>query len=290
MKRCVVSFLFLLLPQVANAHSFMPENDLYLEDNPTNRTVEYEMFHRVIDEAERIYAPIMESHGARLVIKRKWRNPTVNAFALQRGRNWEVNMFGGLARRPEVTADGFALVVCHELGHHLAGFPFVQRWAANEGQSDYFATQSCARLLWQEQTEQNAAFRTVISETPKALCDAKWTTEDEQNLCYRTMMAGHSLASLLGAAGGGVPSFDTPDGSIVESTNNKHPRAQCRLDTYMAGALCEKSFDETLIPGKSMGNQNGPEAEREAADNSCARVDGYDVHETRPLCWFAPGL
>lgn len=283
-------YLGLLSAQLAGGQTFMPDNKLHLEDTLKNRSVEYEMFHRVIDQAERVYGPIMEAHGARLVIKRKWRNPTVNAFAIQRGRNWEVNMFGGLARRPEVTADGFALVLCHELGHHLAGFPFVQRWAANEGQSDYFATQSCARLLWQDQVEQNALFRQTVSNVPRALCDAKWQTETEQDLCYRTMMAGHSLASLLGAAGGGSPQFDRPDPSVVEATNHKHPKAQCRLDTYMSGALCTAEFDQTLIPGKAMDDQNGLDAERESANYVCARADGYGTQETRPLCWFAPGL
>ena len=72
---------------------------------------------------------------------------TVNANASQRGRTWIVNMYGGLARRPEITPDGFAMVLCHELGHHMGGFPFVSGWAANEGQSDLFATLSCGRIL-----------------------------------------------------------------------------------------------------------------------------------------------
>ena len=48
---------------------------------------------------------------------------------------WVVAMFGGLARRPEVTKDAFQFVVCHEVGHHLAGWPFAYDWASNEGQS-----------------------------------------------------------------------------------------------------------------------------------------------------------
>ena len=47
-----------------------------------------------------------------------WKNDTVNANAQQRGRNWIVNMYGGLARRPEIFFRRFAMVLCHELGHH----------------------------------------------------------------------------------------------------------------------------------------------------------------------------
>ena len=66
-----------------------------------------------------------------------------------------------------MTPDGFALVLCHELGHHLAGNPRVQAWAANEGQSDYFSTQSCARELWSGETAENAKAALTVPKTPK---------------------------------------------------------------------------------------------------------------------------
>src|SRR6478609_9034269 len=74
---------------------------------------------------------------------------------------YRVHMYGGLARRPEVTPDGFTLVVCHEVGHHFGGYPFVRDayWAANDGQADYFSTLACARRLWQNQPADNALAR-----------------------------------------------------------------------------------------------------------------------------------
>ena len=80
---------------------------------------------------------------------------------------YKVIMFGGLARRPEITADGFLLVVCHELGHHLAGYPFIDDWAANEGQADYFATQSCTKNIWQNDNETNSTFRVRVDYVAK---------------------------------------------------------------------------------------------------------------------------
>jgi hypothetical protein len=48
-----------------------------------------------------------------------------------------------------------------------------------------------------------------------------------------------ALARLLANLGGeSVPAFNTPDKSKVSSTNEDHPAAQCRLDTYFAGAVC----------------------------------------------------
>src|SRR5687768_16763139 len=117
--------------------TILPPNDLHLQDNifEFQSNVSEEEFNRVIERAEDVYGPVMEQFGATLEINRLWDNSTVNASAYQSGRTWYVNMYGGLARRPEVTPDGFAMVLCHELGHHLGGFPFSLSWAANEGQS-----------------------------------------------------------------------------------------------------------------------------------------------------------
>jgi len=120
--------------------SFMPENDLGKMQSEAVGGITKAQFNAVIDRAEAIYKPIIAAHGGTLVMHRNWDDSTVNAYAEQNGSNWEVSMFGGLAKRPEVTEDGFAMVLCHEIGHHLGGFPYVQDWAADEGQSDMHAT------------------------------------------------------------------------------------------------------------------------------------------------------
>jgi hypothetical protein len=61
------------------------------------------------------------------------------------------------------------LIICHELGHHVGGFPFVSGtpfggyWAATEGQSDYYSTQVCARTMWDKETAINAGFTERVS-------------------------------------------------------------------------------------------------------------------------------
>jgi hypothetical protein len=283
--------LSLLSPFAARA-DFLPPNNLHLEDGLLRGVQLTEQdFNDAIDEAEAIYKPlIQQTFGARLRFNRLWTNSTVNASASQSGSTWDVNMYGGLARRPEITRDGFSIVICHELGHHLGGYPFSSAWAANEGQSDYFATLSCARLLWKDQVEKNAESAELIPDLPKAKCDATWETEDDRNLCYRLMLAGKSTADLLSALGGTVAKWDSPDPKKVSSTNNAHPQGQCRLDTYIAGALCVAEFDENLIPGKALGGRrNSADAERESAKYTCTPVDSFEIG-TRPLCWFKPFL
>ena len=118
---------------------------LFAEDNG----VDEDRFNAVIDLAEKAYQEVFKSKGRRLVVvERKWSSGTVNAYAYQRGKTSYVAMFGGLARHPAVTADGFLTVVCHEIGHHIGGYPFVNSWASNEGQSDYYATTKCLKAAW----------------------------------------------------------------------------------------------------------------------------------------------
>lgn len=271
---------------------FLPPNNLHLEDGllRDSKVTESE-FNKIIDKVEAVYGPLLaEMHGAELIINRYWENSMVNASAMQWGDSWELNMYGGLARRPEITADGFTMVVCHELGHHLGGYPFAKSWAANEGSSDYFATLSCGRLLWKDELETNATFRKTVDAYPKAQCDLVYKTTAEQNLCYRLMMAGRSTADLLATLGGTKNSWTTPDTNIVKSTNHDHPAGQCRLDTYVAGALCAARFDNQLIPGKSLGSKrNSAEAELEALGVSCGKGARLELG-SRPLCWFKSAL
>lgn len=279
------------LAQTAQA-TFLPPNDLDKQDHVWfTSNISEEDFNQIIDELIDIYKPIAKEHGGNLRANKQWTNATVNASANQFFSSWSVNMYGGLARRPEVTPDGFAMVVCHELGHHLGGFPFVSSWAANEGQADYFATQSCARQIWGNQLEKNASFREAVSTRAKESCDAVWENADEQNLCYRTAAAGESLAKLLAALGDApVPSLETPDTSVVTETNNAHPAAQCRLDTYLAGAICTANFDSHKIPGrKARGGQGSENAELDASQYSCTAAGQFTVG-LRPTCWFKPRL
>jgi hypothetical protein len=258
---------------------FMPPNLLHLADDlQETYQISESDFDLKIAAAEAFFGPIVAAHGARFVVVKRWEDATVNAYATRDGDKWEVDMFGGLARRPEITPDGFALVICHEVGHHLGGFPFYpqQSWpAAVEGQSDYYSSLVCGRAMWKGEPEKNAEAAKVIPPYPKAKCDAAWSEQADKDLCYRIMLAGKSLADLLSY---GKAKYDQPDKGQVPRTNPNHPQGQCRLDTYMAGALCGKAFDLSVIP----------QSEKEAAKQECLKSKG-EVG-ARPACWFKASL
>jgi hypothetical protein len=286
-----IAILALSIPQALKA-SILPDNNLYLMDCIECETgIGKEEFERVIQEAQNAFGPIVEAFGEELEIVNKWNDSTVNASALQGFGSWTVTMYGGLARRPEITSDGFALVLCHEIGHHLGGFPFVSGWGANEGQSDYFATNHCAPYLWKNDLEINATFKDIIPEAPKTQCESSYKDENDRNLCYRIMSASKSISNLLGSLTNTEVFYDKPDSKVVNKTVNSHPAAQCRLDTYMAGSLCNLTYEPELIPGKSgRRGTNNIASEKESSQVNCADSTKYLSSVLRPRCWFKPQI
>lgn len=273
-----LSILILMLSTQAFS-KILPDNDLWKEDGKYRSLTDMteERFLELADEAIEAFKPYAAIHGKVLTLDPLWDSTEVNAYAYPTANEMMVEMHGGLARRPEVTEDGFQLVVCHEIGHHLAGFAKYgpNDWAATEGQSDYYASQVCAKEIWKEDIAHNAMYETIAPDSLKGDCNEVYSSDEERHLCYRIGMAGHSLATLL--AFGDNVDFDTRDQNVVDSTYPSHPEGQCRLDTYVAGGLCDVEFNKEEIP----------QTEEEARPTSCMRVDGYNL-EARPRCWFAP--
>lgn len=259
---------------------FLPKNNFNIPVDAKNLTGITEVqFNGVIDQVEAIYSPLVSEYGGKLKVIRRWTDGTVNAYAEQEGDIWKVSMFGGLARHKTITPDGFALVVCHELGHHIGGAPRYagEDWASNEGQSDYFATLKCLRRIWQSEDNAEAVRNLNVPDFLVNSCKNSWTDKADQNICIRGAMAGDSVAKLFAALsypGNKVPKFETPDPKQVAVTNNNHPATQCRLDTYFQGALCEKSFNEEI-------------GQTEEVAGTCHGSTNHTAG-LRPRCWFMP--
>lgn len=256
--------------------TFMPENELHLDDSMALASMSEAQFNSVLSKLRSYYAPIISKFGATLKIIGKWNDSTVNAYAYQRGGTWYVEIFGGLARRPELSVDGLALVVCHELGHHLGGFPgYTGGWASSEGQSDYYATQACAKKIWGGEDYENQEAYEVASYDAIEYCERSSLPDYKVPLCVRTVDASIGLATLLG--NGASVSPLTPDSRVVSRTQTSHPQGQCRLDTYARGAICKAGWYDRVIP----------KSEYESSKYTCTRDNGL-YEGARPLCWFKP--
>jgi hypothetical protein len=281
--KALILMLVLAIPSsfactMDGVEGFMPENDMRIPVGAKNaNNMTEERFNEIIDEVEAVYAPIIKNdRRARLKVNRKWEDDTVNASAQQFWKLWIVNMYGGLARHPAVTDDGFALVVCHELGHHLGGAPknsSPMTWASNEGQSDYFASLKCFRKVYEKDDNSSIIANMEVNPYARQMCESQWGNEEDQALCIRAAMAGYSLAKLL-SRGSRSLSFRNPDPSVVDRTNDRHPEGQCRLDTYFQGSLCPVPHTEDV-------------SKSDATVGTCNRTRNDNIG-IRPLCWYKP--
>lgn len=236
-----------------------------------------QQFNDVIDRFERLYRDDFARAGGNLVVRRLWDNGDVNARAVRERGDWVIKMYGGLARHPAITVDGFALVICHESGHHLGGAPkkrFASWPATNEGGADYFATLKCLRRFFAEDDNAAIVAAAQIDPTVKVLCETQYAAVSDQLLCERISLASISVGLLFADGGGGAPpSFGTPDPSVVSDMFDSHPAAQCRLDTYFSGSVCPVELAAPLSDSDyRVGTCVQPEA-----------TVGF-----RPRCWFKP--
>ncbi|MBY0415912.1 MAG: hypothetical protein K2Q18_17195 [Bdellovibrionales bacterium] len=185
----------------------------------------------------------------KLIIEGRWQDASVDAFATRDDdNNAVVVMNGGLARHPDLTIDGFLVLICHEIGHHLGGAPKnlrgnsgLRSWSSAEGQADYYATSKCLPVF---QRQGN-----LVTSIPNA-----------------SLSVSKVFASLV--IGTPEPKLTDYDTTKVSTTFYKHPSPQCRLDTYLAGANCEIGADVPFDPVNPL-------------VGACVRDKGI-----RPSCWF----
>lgn len=281
--------------EIDGTGGFAPENNLNIDVNTKiKNNISKEEFNSVIDEVTAIYKPIIEGNGKDFIVNRHWYSGTVNASAQQKGDRWVINMYGGLARHELITRDGFAIVVCHEIGHHLAGAPkktigngrnTTIRWASNEGQSDYFASLKCFRKVYAKEDNISFISTLVIPKKVEGACRSIYQEGSKYALCIRSSMAAQSTTNLLSSLSRGrrgrdnnkpLTDFNKPDLSVVLKTTHSHPKAQCRLDTYFAAALCDIDMNIDL-------DNANPRI------GACNRID--DQHQgARSLCWYKPTI
>jgi hypothetical protein len=266
-------WLFLALMGISTTlFAAIPENDLDKADGQTWNISEQE-FWDIIKFSYDIYKPIfdnlvVENGKVNWWFESNWQSKVVNIYAKKEKmpwNKWTIQLHGALARRPQLTKDGFALAICHEIGHLVGGYP-QQDWIgmSTEGQADYYATHVCARKVFGAMEKKSPMIRGGVK---VELCDKNFDTTYEQNVCYRSVFAAKSLADTLYVANRQVrsPEIDQPDTFKVKITYQLHTPAQCRLDTYLAGILCDKIWDDKRIP-----------------------MEHNAVCRNRPGCWYSP--
>jgi hypothetical protein len=264
---------------------FMPENNYYIPAGiKAMGGISEQQFNHVADKITQTFSSFIKQTGRALFIQKSWQDGTVNSVAHQNTAGTDtIVMYGGLARYSLMTEDAMALVVCHELGHHMGGAPKKSdpttksmTWASNEGQADYWGAMKCLRKYFENDDNTTAIKNLNVPTVVSTKCQQIYPNADESALCIRTSMAGFVLGEILNALGKGANSvsFTTPDQSKVLVTFDDHPQAQCRLDTYFQGSLCDHGFNQIV-------------SNTDANTGVCSQSNGDKVG-SRPLCWFKP--
>lgn len=204
--------------------------------------------------------------GLKIKVNLDWEKPFFTAWANQESENsFSINFWGGLARIPSMTKDSFALVACHEIGHILGGAPKMKissfLWATSEGQSDYFATGVCLKRYLKLTTKKQEHINTLASPTLYTQCRLTFSDDQDFSICLKAGNAALAFSKALNYLSEIDLGIDLESQSpiqVSETLFNSYPDVQCRLDTLVAGALC----DEVDFP--------------------C-----YQQFNQRPNCWFA---
>ena len=236
-------------------------------------------FNRIIDAVKKVYVPIFKSQRMNFRIESQWEDKQVNAFAGTRGSDRYILLYGGYARHKLMTKDAYLSVLCHEIGHHLGGFPkkTSSTWSSSEGQADYFSTLKCMKeVLRDDKDNEEIALALDLPHEIKKQCRFQYPNPNDYFICLRSAQAaedhGKVIEDIESKGTSNFVSLTSPSVEKVMTTNLKHPDSQCRVDTKFQGALCNVStkialddYDETI--------------------GSCT-YNNFNILGNRPACWF----
>ena len=234
-------------------------------------------FEQILELSREIYETEFQRQSHRLRIRGQWESERVEASAHREedrdGQLAVITITGGLARHPGITVGALALVLCHEIGHFLAGEPAVRGYST-EGQADYYAAAVCMPRLLSRLPEASRPKDQEVPDLVVGRCTAAFRRAARQAACIQTTMSGLTLSHFFAERKRTArPWFETPDPGSVSVVGFATPTVQCRLDTFSAAALCNPEVENAVGRERPW---------------ICTR-EGALPHAARPFCWF-PGL
>jgi hypothetical protein len=243
--------------------------------------ISQEKFLELATRTRAVYGPIFKKLKLNLSVEANWQNPDKNAYAFRRGKNAIVILSGGFARINFMTPDAYLAVICHEIGHHLGGYPKLNSswWASSEGQADYFATLKCMKNMLRGDKDNFAISRKLELPTQvKHECYRQYRMSGENyNICLRSAKAAEDFGRAL-HHNRSLPDVErislmNRSDRAVAVTEVGHPDPQCRVDTMYQGALC--NLPPTI-----------PLDYKDELKGTCHERKGHQLG-TRPACWFS---
>lgn len=266
-----------------NVHSSIIDEVITL-DKASKKMGDYQYVENLFNKFQTLYRDQFESLGGRLTFIIDRDSDVVNAHVKREGSLWKIIVNAGLIDHRHTTNGVLQMILCHEIGHHIGGQPYKSGqndWVSVEGQADYFATTSCLKKLFKrfpKEAPRTLDFSRTVAEQMREHCKKSRGNKLESQLCEKIIMISKQTTDFLYKIGhtrrgprGVRAKYENFDETIVQVTMEQHPNRQCRLDTFIAGALCnqgaEQSFHENCY--------------RDSKKGSLVSRNAY-----RPFCWF----
>lgn len=278
LPKCILALVFCSAFSVqAEKHHCFPSAKPFMSGFVGQELVTEDQSREVIQRLSTLYAQDVAALGGRLDIA-ELDTMRFDAFANQMPNgDFQVRLTKAVRFQQEMSLDGYTLIACHEIGHHVGGAPlFTNGQMSVEGEADYFGNLKCMRRYLESLPASELFAGPKPSLDLVARCAKKFSNSTEVQVCARSLQASIDLGRVLDVMSGVAiqPNrLDTPDTSVVSETFEDHPATQCRVDTYRAGALCEVSLREPISrtdPNAGVCNQR------------------IDPAQQRPRCFYAP--
>lgn len=231
-------------------------------------------FHLVVRKVEDTYKSTFVKKSLRLVIRKNWEDWVAKAEMDYSKKQAIIYIGGGHLREAEIDKDAFTIIMCHEIGHLIGGYPLHENDSRSvEGQADYFATSKCIKRIWRNDLENIKAAEFLLPNAIKTECSNQYTG-DSYYICLRTMKAAEKLGAYFNKNDdrGAFRSLDMPDKRNLGYTWPGASFSQCRVDTFVQGALCNVNPHELMSPENEL-------------DGACSTKKGNSIG-SRPKCWF----
>lgn len=210
---------------------------LPVESTLVSRVSEKDYLQLIADFQSAYLPQVIQKTGKPVLILNEWKNPYFSAYSFQRESYFQISLSGGTARAPGATQASLAAIVCHELGHIIGGEPLQTipggEWASSEGQADFFAAKICLPNYFHRHPEA----QTAGSTDPEIM-----KTCHGNESCESVAKTGFEVVSFFQRYSYHeyVPvRLETHEKPSTELIRNKYPTDQCRLDTFVGGAICQ---------------------------------------------------
>ena len=233
-------------------------------------------FNETLHEARIFFSPIYKKHGKELTIIGDWSYDENNAKAMAYTTNhFFIEVYGGALKAKGTNKDSLRAMICHEVGHHIGGAPYVPRYyedyylfrGSSEGQADYYAAQRCLKNWFSGENHWRELEKYRFSEKDKKFCTKYEEGQENIGLCLRVITAFKRMLQInIDESVSFQYKARNPNYQYALASSVTHPSKECRLETVYAGVICN--------------------AEKKAG---CLSFEN-PIEASRPLCWAGLGF